>query len=144
MHVYCLYVLVSSFTVPRMKTMVKDSPTLLKELHEPIRSGRRLMQWRRKIGIARPVFAALSGCSVRSVATQEAKSRLSLPKERKLNETYRLLLGLCEIMDPGSLSNWLKEPNEWFAGQTPMDVIAQGRMDKVWELIHHTKAAGYS
>lgn len=123
--------------------MVKDRPTVLKELHEPIRSGRKLMQWRRTIGITRPVFAVLSSCSERSVATQEKKSRLSLPKERKLSEAHRLLLGLCEIMDPENVSAWLNEPNEWFDNQTPMAVIKQGKIDKVWELVHHTKAAGY-
>ncbi len=126
-----------------MTTMVKDRPTVLKELHAPIRSGHRLMKWRRTIGITRPVFAVLSSCSERSVATQEAKSRLSLPKERKLNEAHRLLLGLCEIMDPENVSEWLNEPNEWFDSQTPMAVIKLGKIDKVWELVYHTKAAGY-
>jgi len=126
-----------------MTTMVKDRPTVLKELHAPIKSGRKLMQWRRTIGITRPVFAVLSSCSERSVATQEKKSRLSLPKERKLNEAHRLLLGLCEIMDPENVSAWLNEPNEWFDNQTPMAVIKQGKIDKVWELVYHTKAAGY-
>lgn len=101
------------------------------------------MEWRRNIGINRIEFAALSGCSVRSVATQESKSRLSLAKERRLNEAYRLLLGLCEIMEPANVSSWLKEPNEWLAGHSPIDAIAQGKTDKVWELIHHTKSAGY-
>jgi hypothetical protein len=126
-----------------MTMMVKDRPTVLKELHAPIRSGHRLMKWRRTIGITRPVFAVLSSCSERSVATQEAKSRLSLPKERNLNEAHRLLLGLCEIMDSESVSDWLNEANEWFDNQTPMAVIKQGKIDKVWELVYHTKTAGY-
>ena len=123
--------------------MVKDKPVQQEGLHDPVRSGRRLMQWRRSIGINRPTFAALSGCSVRSVATQEAKERLSLPKERRLNEAYRLLLGLCDIMEPANIAKWLNEPNEWLAGNTPLDAIAQGKTDKVWELILHTKSDGY-
>lgn len=126
-----------------MTTMLKDRPTVMKELHEPITSGRRLMEWRRTIGITRPVFAVLSSCSERSVATQEKRTRLSLSKERKLHEAHRLLLGLCEIMDPENVSDWLNNPNEWFDNQTPMAVIQQGKIDKVWELVHHTKAAGY-
>lgn len=123
--------------------MVKDKPVSLKNLHEPIRSGRKLMQWRRSIGINRPTFAALGGCSVRSLATHEAKGRISLLKERKLNEACRLLLGLCEIMEPNNISKWLNEPNEWLAGDTPLDAITQGEADSVWELIHHTKSDGY-
>lgn len=61
----------------------------------------------------------------------------------KLNEAHRLLLGLCEIMDTEKVSDWLEQPNQWFDNQTPMSVIKHGKMDKVWELIHHTKAAGY-
>ena len=126
-----------------MKTMVKDKPVPLKGRSEPIRSGRQLMQWRRSIGINRPTLAALSGCSTRSMATKEAKESLSLSKERGLNEAYRLLLGLCEIMEPENISNWLKQPNEWLAGHAPIEAITQGKADEIWQLIHHTKSDGY-
>jgi len=125
-----------------MKTALK--PATLHELWKPIRSGRQLMQWRKSIKINRPVFAALSGCSERSVATQEAKSRLSLTKERKLNEAHRLLLGLCEIMEPTNVVAWLNAPNEWLADRTPLEAVNEGKIDKVWELIHHTKSSGYA
>ena len=126
-----------------MKTIVKDKPVLSKGQGETIRSGRQLMQWRRSIGINRPTLAALSGCSTRSMATKEAKGRLSLSKERGLNEAYRLLLGLCEIMEPANVSSWLRQPNEWLAGHAPMEAITQGKSDEVWQLIHHTKSDGY-
>ena len=127
-----------------MTTATKDRSEVLEALRRPIRSGPRLMQWRRTIGITRPAFARLSGCSERSLATQEAKKRLSLAKERNLNEARRLLLALCEIMDPDAVSDWLADPNDWFDRQSPVDLIQEGRIDQVWELIHHTKAAGYA
>ena len=126
-----------------MRTIVKDRDAVLRDLRRPIRSGRRLMEWRRAIGITRPVFAVLSACSERTVATQEAKRRILLPQERRLNEARRLLLGLCEIMDPDNVAGWLHAPNDWLAGQTPMRVIRRGEMDSIWELIHHTKTGGY-
>jgi len=113
-------------------------------VNQPIQSGMDLMQWRRHIGISRPVYALLSACSERTLATEEARRRLQLHKARKLNETYRLLIGLCGIMDPANVGKWLNEPNKWFAGKTPLDVIRSGQIDQVWTMIHHTREGGYA
>ena len=115
----------------------------VKTLRRPIRSGSDLMRWRRAIGISRPVYAVLSDLSERTLATEEARPRLALPKARKLNETHRLLLGLCEIMDPANVAKWLNEPNDWFDGQAPLAVIRAGQIDQVWDLIRHTHEGGY-
>lgn len=118
--------------------------TLVKELKQPIHSGPALMKWRRTLGISRPVYAKLSDLSERTLADKEAKPRLTLDKERKLNETHRLLLALCQIMEPDQVSNWLATPNEWFGGKTPLNVIRQGRMEQVWDMIYHTREGGYT
>ena len=108
-----------------------------------IQSGSALKDWRRQIGITRPVYAKISHCSERTLATIESKKKLTLSKERKLNETHRLLLALCEIMEPKLVKNWLREPNEWLDDNTPMQIIEQGKMDKLWELVYHTRSNGY-
>ena len=125
-----------------MTTPVKE-PTAF-DVHQPIRSGADLMQWRRTLGISRPVYAALSDCSERTLATQEAQRHLELDKLRNLNETHRLLMGLCEIMEPANVAPWLNEPNDWFDGQTPLKVIHSGKIDQVWDMIYHTREGGFS
>jgi hypothetical protein len=125
-----------------MTTMIKKPETF--NVHGAIQSGADLMQWRRHLGINRPVYATLSACSERTLASEEARHRLNLQKARKLNESHRLLMGLCEIMVPANVGQWLNEPNEWFGGKTPLEVIRSGQMDQVWELIHHTREGGYA
>ena len=118
--------------------------TMVKELRRPIHSGHALMKWRRNLGISRPVYAVLSNCSERTLATQEAKPRLALEKERALNESHRLLVALGQIMEPAQVSKWLVAPNEWFEGQKPLAVIRAGRADQVWDMIRHTREGGYA
>ena len=118
--------------------------TMVKELRQPIHSGHALMKWRRNLGISRPVYAVLSNCSERTLATHEAKPRLALEKMRALNESHRLLVALGQIMEPAQVSKWLTTPNEWFEGQKPLAVIRAGRADQVWDMIRHTREGGYA
>lgn len=100
------------------------------------------MVWRKHFGITRPVYATLSDCSERTLATIEKRRRLALNKERALNEARRLVLALAEIMEPENIGNWLEQKNEWF-GKTPLQVIEDGKVDQIWEMIYHTKEGGF-
>ena len=122
-------------------TAIKESVTF--NPHEKITSGPRLKHWRRQIKINRDLYADLSACSPRTLATLEKKPRISLAKERKFNETRRLIEALCDIMEPNNVAGWLEQPNDWFAGNSPHQAIKEGKMDKVWELIYHTREGGY-
>ena len=102
-----------------------------------------LKHWRRQIKINRDLYADLSACSLRTLATLEKKPQLSLGKERKLNETRRLIEALCDIMEPDHIAAWMEKPNDWFAGRSPRRAIKEGKSDKVWELIFHTKEGGF-
>jgi len=127
-----------------MTTMTKEKPRAeVLDPHQTINSGPALQRWRRQIKISRPVYAKLSDCSARTLATVEGKNRLSLKKLRKISETLSLLTALCEIMEPQNVSSWLQQPNEWFDGCTPMQAVDEGKIDKVWELIYHTREGGY-
>ncbi len=127
-----------------MTTMVNDKPLVVAfDPRAEIKSGPALQRWRRKVKISRPVYAVLSDCSERSLATLEAKNRLSMGKQRKLNEARRLIVGLSEIMEPENIAPWLKQPNEWFDGRTPLQALEEGKADKIWELIFHTREGGY-
>jgi len=127
-----------------MTTMVKEKRQAVEfDPRAEIKSGPALQRWRRKAKISRPVYAVMSDCSERTLATLEAKNRLSMEKQRKLNETRRLIVGLSEIMESKNIAPWLKKPNEWFDGRTPLQALEEGKADKIWELIFHTKEGGY-
>jgi hypothetical protein len=64
-------------------------------------------------------------------------------KEKKLNETRHLLEGLCDIMEPNNVAAWMEQPSDWFAGRTPNQAVKDGKIDKVWELIYHTREGGF-
>ncbi len=92
-----------------MTMIIKDRPQLADfNPSAEIKSGPALQQWRRKVKISRPVYAALSNCSERTLATLEAKTRLSMGKQRKLNEARRLIVGLSEIMEPEDIAPWFE------------------------------------
>jgi hypothetical protein len=124
-------------------TVTEKPPGVDFDPRAEIKSGPALQRWRRKVKISRPVYAVLSDCSERTLATLESKNRLSMEKQRKLNEARRLIVGLAEIMEPENIVPWLKKPNEWFDGRTPLEAMDEGKVDKIWELIFHTKAGGY-
>ena len=52
-------------------------------------------------------------------------------------------MGLAEIMAPETIAEWLQTPNEWFDDNTPLETIDHGKIDKVWELIYHTREGGF-
>ena len=124
-------------------TVTEKPPGVDFDPRAEIKSGPALQRWRRKVKISRPVYAVLSDCSERTLATLEGKNRLSMAKQRKLNEARRLIMALAEIMEPENIAPWLKKPNEWFDGRTPLEAMDEGKVDKIWELIFHTKAGGY-
>jgi len=127
-----------------MATIVKEKPSVVGfDPRAEIKSGPALQRWRRKVKISRPMYAVLSDCSVRTLATLESKNRLSMAKQRNLNEARRLIMGLSEIMESENIAPWLKKPNEWFDGRTPLQALDEGKADKIWELIFHTKEGGY-
>lgn len=55
----------------------------------------------------------------------------------------KMLEGLCDIMKASSIAAWMERPNDWFDGQTPNQAIKDGKINKVWELIYHTREGGF-
>ena len=101
------------------------------------------MRWRQHFGITRPLYAALSDCSTRTLATLEKKNRLTLERQRDLNEARRLILSLSEIIELEKIGEWLQQKNEWFKNKTPLKVIEEGKVDQIWEMVYHTKDGGF-
>jgi uncharacterized protein (DUF2384 family) len=102
------------------------------------------MQWRKKRGINRVTFSRIANCSERKLATYEKSTDLPPPVQRQLTEARRLLEALSKIVSEGELKTWLETPNPGFDKQRPLDLIAKGQSDLLWEMIHQTRAGTYA
>jgi len=108
------------------------------------KTGRALMNWRRNKGLNRAVFAELTNCSERKIATYEKEEQFPEAVERQFKETIRLVDGLLTLMPLGDLAAWLQAPNPGFSQRTPLEVIKAGESDLIWEMIHQAQQLAYS
>lgn len=86
--------------------------------------------------LVRPDVTRLTGYSLRSVDKWAAGEKIAAAPKRRFLEAARLLNALAEIMEPGSVGEWLKEPNQAFEGSTPLQVIERGEADRLWRMIY--------
>ncbi|MGJ3241636.1 MAG: antitoxin Xre/MbcA/ParS toxin-binding domain-containing protein [Opitutales bacterium] len=86
--------------------------------------------------LIRPDLTRLTGYSLRSVDKWAGGEIPGGPARKQLTELTRLFDALCEIMDPESIGQWLKTPNQAFEGSTPIQVIERGETDRIWRMIH--------
>lgn len=91
-------------------------------------------------GLSQDEFARLTGYSTRAVAGWEAGKPVARAARRRFAEIDRLLKALAELMRPGSIGRWLRQPNEAFEGQTPMQVVERGEGDRLWQMIYQVDA----
>ena len=90
----------------------------------------------RRYQLIRPDLTRLTGYSLRSVDKWAGGETPSGPARKQLTELTRLFDALCEIMDPESIGQWLKAPNQAFEGSTPLQVIERGETDRIWRMIY--------
>ena len=43
-------------------------------------------------------------------------------------------------MKPGFIAEWLRTPNDEFAGATPSEIIERGEIDRIWRLIYYIES----
>lgn len=101
------------------------------------------MAWRKSHGITRVTFAKVANCSERKLATYEKQTVLPKPVQRQANEAVRLLGALSEIIPESNLADWLKAPNPGFKGRSPIDVMAAGETDLLWDMIYQTRTGAF-
>jgi transcriptional regulator with XRE-family HTH domain len=104
------------------------------------RGGALVAAIRAASGLSQEEFARLTGYSTRAVAGWEAGKPLARAGRRRFAEIGRLLKALAELMPPGQVGRWLREPSGEFDGQTPMQVVERGEADRVWQMIHQIDA----
>src|ERR1043165_5931109 len=70
--------------------------------------------------VTQETFTRLTGFSPRAVAHWASGSKPSGSTARRLTEMRRIFQALEELVPPGSIGPWLKEPNQAFDGSTPL------------------------
>ncbi|MBI1830355.1 MAG: DUF2384 domain-containing protein [Planctomycetes bacterium] len=86
-------------------------------------------------GVSQDELSRITGYSVRAIASWEAGTKLSQAARQKLVETDRLRTALTEIVPPAELGMWMRTPNPAFEGQSPIQVIERGEIDRIWRMI---------
>src|SRR5258708_38119041 len=78
---------------------------------------------RRALGLSRRDFSRLTGFSERAIAGWESGERPSAQSRQRLLEIQQLRMALAEVMEPGSIGPWLRQPNSAFQGLKPLEGI---------------------
>lgn len=108
------------------------------------RNGLGFMEWRRERGISRELFAELTNCSVRKLATYEKVEELPEGVNRAFNEVIHLLIALEDLAGgQNELKGWLLTENAAFGGETPVHVIKSGRADLLWEMVFQLRHGAF-
>ena len=92
-------------------------------------------QVRSRLGVSRKVLSRMTGFSERALADWEGGKQVSQPGLRKIKELERFQAQLAEVVDAGTIPEWLQTPNDAFAGLMPLEVMERGQMDRLWRMI---------
>lgn len=55
----------------------------------------------------------------------------------------QLVNALAEVVEPKTIGEWLKMPNEAFAGFKPLKVIERGEADRIWQMIYEMRFGAF-
>ena len=103
-------------------------------------NGRPKLELRNRLGMPREVFGRLVNVSVRTIADVESEQKKPEKLLRNYVEVDRLCDGLSEVVEPASLGDWLKTPNDAFDGFKPLEVIERGEIDRLWEMFYRLRS----
>lgn len=102
--------------------------------------GKPVLELRNRLGMTREVFGRLVNGSVRTIAVVELQQKKPEKLSRNYIEISRLCDGLSEVVEPASLGEWLKTPNDAFDGSKPLEVIERGEIDRLWEMFYRLRS----
>ena len=102
--------------------LVQDGPTQKLEL-------------RARLQMARPTFGKIVNVAERTIADVESGGESINKLKRPYNEVYKLCEALSEVVDPACLGEWFQTPNDSFDGLTPIELIEQGDIDQLWNMV---------
>ena len=95
---------------------------------------------RRALDLSRRDFSRLTGFSERAIAGWESGERPSAQSHQRLLEIQQLQMALAEVMEPGSIGPWLRQPNSAFQRLKPLEVIERGEIHRLWRMIFYLQS----
>jgi DNA-binding XRE family transcriptional regulator len=90
---------------------------------------------REKLGVTQRVMAVLLGVTERTLNTLEAGGELSPAVQRRVTEIGRFYAELATVVKPAAIGKWLLKPTGAFDGYSAVDLIAGGKIDRIWKMI---------
>jgi len=93
------------------------------------------LELRDRLGMPRRTFGRIVNVAERTIANVEAGDDSIEKLKRPYNEVYRLCEALSEVVDPSCLGKWFQTPNDSFDGLTPIELIQQGDIDQLWNMV---------
>jgi DNA-binding XRE family transcriptional regulator len=90
---------------------------------------------RAKLGVTQRVMALLLGVTERTLITLEAGGEISSSVQRRVTEIGRLYIELATVVKPAVIGKWLVKSNDAFDGHSAVDLIAGGKIDRLWKMI---------
>jgi len=95
---------------------------------------------RARLQLTQAQFAPLFGISIRTLASLESGGDLSEALQRRMVEVERLRSALSEVLQSAAIGVWMLRPNQAFGGSRPLDLVAQGEVDRLWAMIHELRS----
>lgn len=92
---------------------------------------------RNRFDLTQDEFAELTGYAKRSIASWEAGAGPSDSALTRIKELDRLSLAIKRIMGQAEVGQWMRKPNAAFEGRTPIQVVANGEADRLWQMVHN-------
>lgn len=93
------------------------------------------LELRDRLRMPQQTFGKIVNVAERTIAKIEAGEDGVEKLKRPYNEVYRLCEALAEVVDPECLGEWFQTPNDSFDGLKPIEVIQQGEIDQLWNMV---------
>jgi transcriptional regulator with XRE-family HTH domain len=91
---------------------------------------------RKALGLSQPEMATLIGMSSRKISSLETCEKKPTQDDlRRFNELDRLKNELSRVMATEAVPTWIKAPNNYFGGMSPVEVIQRGQSDRIFRLV---------
>ncbi len=101
-----------------------------------LRVGRgQKLELRDRLRMPRQTFGKIVNVAERTIAKIESGEDGVEKLKRPYNEVYRLCEALAEVVDSDCLGEWFQMPNDSFDGLKPIEVIQQGEIDQLWNMV---------
>lgn len=95
---------------------------------------------RKLLGLSQEEMARVLGCSTRAVAGWEASGHVGAANRKRVVEIARLGNALAQLLPPNDNGHWLRAHNPAFENRTPIEIIAAGESDRLWQMVHQVNA----